>query len=596
MFTPNKTLYTKMSIAALALVMTAGTCAAMAPEPENNTRPRQNDPANDRDQSQTTRNRDPNARNQSQNPRQGQRDYNSPNASDMSILHFAESGTLIGSNLRDTTGNDVGSIDDFIVDRGSGRIAYAVITSGDFWGMGGKQFALPYNQLHYLAPNKAYSTEMTKEQVQRQTEFLPKDWNDLTKTSWMDKLTDWGDDGDDLHANRDEMMRERMAKGDKTDINGRVTRIDRITENGEDMTVVWVTDESGKNQEVVLGPSWYVMGMDNGIRRDNEIELNAVEYDGRWYATNASVDGRDLRLRDKEGKGYWSAADQQAKRYFLLSQLNGHQVEVAGSTAGEVQSTVVEVPSGYVAMIGLDPNENLFGMGDDISLIPFSAVHVGPKLDVSIEGSSEQIQRSLMMPENLDDLRTPSSVAQAYNAFGVNMPEFSPRDQDEAMRGADRGMDRYQRDKMNRDGMDHKDMDRNDKDRTGAGRDDMRGDDMNRAGDAWSRDSKWTKTFAKGDKVTIEGVYRGMKSTNLDKGAPDAQVLVIDTDAGRKNVILGPSWYVDKQKIDLNNGDKIKITGRQANYNNGDWIAATDIQHEQDSWRFWDNDSPSWTR
>lgn len=584
MFTNTKQFKrTILGTTTLALALTAGTSVALGAGPDDN-----------KDKGEHMRQHTMQPATRTSDPVRTRTDV-----SDTGLLHFADSGTLIGSKVRGTGGDELGSINDFIVDRGSGRIAFAIVSSGDFLGIGGKQFAMPYAKLSFTSPNNEYTTRMTQQQIERQTQFLPENWNDLTQVSWMDKVTGMGDN--ETRIERDREMSQRLKAADRREIKGTVTRVEQRSEDGNDMTVIWVSDrdsadrvnldrkdrtktndrsgtrESG-TREIVLGPSWYVMGMDSSVRTGDPVNLSVSEYDGQMYAMNGRAGDHELRLRDGEGRGYWNASDQQAKRYLLLSQLTGHQVEIAGSTAGEVQNTVVEAPSGYVAFIGLDPNDNLFGIGDDISLIPWSAVRIGPKLDVTLEGSNAQIERTLTMPDDLSTLRTPTSVAQAYNAFGQDMPKFTPRDrEDHAMRG-----ERRDRDMSDRDNTGRRDM----KDR----------DTKSKVGDAWSKDSTWTKAFANGDKVTIEGVYVGMKAVSLDEGAPEAQVLLIDTTDGRKNLILGPSWYVDRQQIDLSGGDKIKVVGRKASYNGNEWIAAWNVQHESDSWTFWNDTTPAWTK
>ena len=44
---------------------------------------------------------------------------------------------------------DLGKIEDVVVDAGSGRIAYAVLSFGGFLGMGDKYFAIPWNPMHF---------------------------------------------------------------------------------------------------------------------------------------------------------------------------------------------------------------------------------------------------------------------------------------------------------------------------------------------------------------------------------------------------------------------------------------------------------------
>jgi hypothetical protein len=64
--------------------------------------------------------------------------------------------TVIGSNVVNAANEDLGKIEDIVLDAGAGRIAYAVLSFGTFLGMGGKLFAIPWNALHFnLKENRA---------------------------------------------------------------------------------------------------------------------------------------------------------------------------------------------------------------------------------------------------------------------------------------------------------------------------------------------------------------------------------------------------------------------------------------------------------
>lgn len=477
-------------------------------------------------------------------------------AQDTAILHFANSSTLIGSTLRNSsTSDELGSINNFIVDRGSGRIVFAIVTTGDILGLGGKQFAIPYNQLRYMPTSESYTARMTANQVERQTEFLPDNWADLTQTSWMDSLTGWAKD---VQSKTEDMIHDAVGDGDEQRVEGRVTSVSRRDMNGQEYAVVTVRDDDDRDHEVVVGPTWYVMGLDTRMSKDDDIEITTVKCDNRWVALTAEVNGDEIALRDEKGHAHWEAAKHQPKRYFLLSDLTGRSIAMEGSTFGEVQTSVIEAPSGYVAMIGLDPNENIFGIADTISLVPWSALHVSSALEVSLIGSQNEVERSMQMPDDLSLLRTPTSVAQAYSAFDEEMPSFTPRDQERT------SMRRQHRDAMDR------------------------------AGDAWGGESALTKAFADGDKVELQGVYRGLSSLEVEDGAPSATVLVLDTKDGRKNLILGPEWYVDRQDLDLSKGDQITVHGRTAKHNDRDWTAVWSIRRDNETWSFWDGDAPAW--
>jgi sporulation protein YlmC with PRC-barrel domain len=69
--------------------------------------------------------------------------------------HREETGSLIsaekvtGTNVYNTAGESLGEIEDVMIDKQSGRIAYAVMSFGGFLGIGERYHPLPWSTLKY---------------------------------------------------------------------------------------------------------------------------------------------------------------------------------------------------------------------------------------------------------------------------------------------------------------------------------------------------------------------------------------------------------------------------------------------------------------
>jgi sporulation protein YlmC with PRC-barrel domain len=78
------------------------------------------------------------------------------------------SGTLIaadkvtGTSVYDLVGDKLGSIDDIMIDKVSGRAIYAVMSFGGFLGMGEKFHPLPWAKLKYDARKGGYIVNLDK--------------------------------------------------------------------------------------------------------------------------------------------------------------------------------------------------------------------------------------------------------------------------------------------------------------------------------------------------------------------------------------------------------------------------------------------------
>ena len=82
------------------------------------------------------------------------------------------SGTLIaaekveGTNVYNTAGDKLGTVDDIMFDKVSGRAIYAVMSFGGFLGMGEKSHPLPWATLKYDAQKSGYVVNLDKKQLE----------------------------------------------------------------------------------------------------------------------------------------------------------------------------------------------------------------------------------------------------------------------------------------------------------------------------------------------------------------------------------------------------------------------------------------------
>lgn len=71
-----------------------------------------------------------------------------------------------GTAVYDPSGERLGTIHDVMIDKVSGRVAYAVLSFGGFLGLGEKYHPLPWNTLKYDTSLGGYVTGLSKEQLE----------------------------------------------------------------------------------------------------------------------------------------------------------------------------------------------------------------------------------------------------------------------------------------------------------------------------------------------------------------------------------------------------------------------------------------------
>jgi len=87
------------------------------------------------------------------------------------------SGSLIateqvkGTNVYNLQGEELGSIDDIMIDKVSGRAAYAMTAFGGSLGMGEKQHPLPWSTLKYDEQKEGYVMDLDKERPEGAPNF-----------------------------------------------------------------------------------------------------------------------------------------------------------------------------------------------------------------------------------------------------------------------------------------------------------------------------------------------------------------------------------------------------------------------------------------
>jgi PRC-barrel domain len=75
-------------------------------------------------------------------------------------------GKVQGTNVYNTQGDNLGEVYDVMIDKRSGKIAYAVMSFGGILGMGSNYHPLPWNTLKYDTRQGGYVVGLTKEQLE----------------------------------------------------------------------------------------------------------------------------------------------------------------------------------------------------------------------------------------------------------------------------------------------------------------------------------------------------------------------------------------------------------------------------------------------
>jgi len=89
------------------------------------------------------------------------------------------SSTICSDHVKNAAGEDLGKIEDLMVDLDSGRIAYAVLSFGGFLKMGNKLFAVPWQALQVDTANKQFILNVDKRVLENAPGFDKDNWPNM---------------------------------------------------------------------------------------------------------------------------------------------------------------------------------------------------------------------------------------------------------------------------------------------------------------------------------------------------------------------------------------------------------------------------------
>ena len=109
--------------------------------------------------------------------------------------------TLSGNDVCNTKNEHLGTVQDIMLDTDSGRIRYAVMSSGGFLGMGDRLFAVPWGALQLDSHNKRFILDVDAERLKAAPGFDKDHWPDMADKTWAADLHAYYGNGHELPPN-----------------------------------------------------------------------------------------------------------------------------------------------------------------------------------------------------------------------------------------------------------------------------------------------------------------------------------------------------------------------------------------------------------
>src|SRR5665647_468232 len=103
---------------------------------------------------------------------------------DKKFRRVLAASTLAGDSVRNAAGEDLGKLDEIMIDIPSGRVAYAVLSFGGVLRMGNKLFAVPWSAIRVDEDKKCFILDVDKTKLEKAPGFDKSKWPDMADTTW----------------------------------------------------------------------------------------------------------------------------------------------------------------------------------------------------------------------------------------------------------------------------------------------------------------------------------------------------------------------------------------------------------------------------
>ena len=99
--------------------------------------------------------------------------------------------SLRNTSVVNTVGEDLGSIQDLMIDPISGTVQYAVLDFGGFLGIGDKLFAVPLQSFTIDRTNERFVLDVTKERLDNAPGFDKSNWPSTPDPQFVETVYDF---------------------------------------------------------------------------------------------------------------------------------------------------------------------------------------------------------------------------------------------------------------------------------------------------------------------------------------------------------------------------------------------------------------------
>jgi sporulation protein YlmC with PRC-barrel domain len=100
---------------------------------------------------------------------------------------------VAGTAVQNSAGERLGTLEDVLIDKQSGRVVYALLSFGGFLGIGDKHHPLPWQSLEYDPTSGRYTVNLARERLEGAPVIDEGSYAPLEDVAWGKRVHDYYD-------------------------------------------------------------------------------------------------------------------------------------------------------------------------------------------------------------------------------------------------------------------------------------------------------------------------------------------------------------------------------------------------------------------
>lgn len=112
--------------------------------------------------------------------------------------NIVKANSVIGVKVKSKGNENLGKIEEIMIDKLSGDVHYVVLSFGGILGMGEKLFALPWRSISYSPADSSFIINIDKDTLKNAPGFDKNDWPDMADPLWEQTIKAYYNKFDDM--------------------------------------------------------------------------------------------------------------------------------------------------------------------------------------------------------------------------------------------------------------------------------------------------------------------------------------------------------------------------------------------------------------